>query len=277
MWQQDKVLIVNIEFAHPTKIVFPGFIEKLEYLEGVGGITIDKKNFSSGQDSILLTRKEDIKKNTVVYVTVLGKRLTFIIKYAKQGYGDSLVKINIPVLNTQALVNQNKVKKIYKRIRYKDLTRQTNLKSVAMIVKMNQGRAKDYYEKVEINKKIKKNNSFFGFINNDTEKLGQLVFKKLFNGNKTFFNSLNNRKITPLELYEDNYLVVGTNKRMKKLNIYGMKMRWCNNNREISTEINIDDIKTIIGKNILAVKHPMKKIAPMTCKNIYVVFYKNEK
>jgi hypothetical protein len=276
-WKPGEIITLQVEYAHPTKVVMPGYIEKLEYLEGVGGITINKKNFAKGEDSMLITREQNIDKDTVVYATVLGKRLTFIIKYADINQGHSLVKINIPVENSVEAANSvnSTPQKVYKKIKSKDLTRETNIKSVGMLVHMLKGDAPEYYAKIDLNRKLKKeNDSFFSFGNKKEDNMGELVFKSLFENNPYFLESYQKRLVKPIELYEDNFIVVYSDVRREKMDIYGLKMELCNYDKNEAMSINIDDIKTIIGKNILAAKHPMEKVAPMTCEDAYVVFYK---
>jgi len=274
VWKEGKILSVNIEYASPTKIVFPAYIEKIEFLEGVGGIYINKKNFAKGDDSILLTRKKDINKETLLYATVLGKRMTFIIKYAKMNKGDAMVKIVIPIKNNK--INRSTKKKVFKKISSKDLTRKTNIKSVGMLTKIYNKTAWKFYDKVELNKALKNDNSFLNFWSDNETTLGNIIFKKLFNGNRDFYTAYNNKTIIPLELYEDNYVVVMSNKNKRKMYIYGLKMKWCNYS-DTTVQITIDDVKSVIGKNILSVKHPMIKTPPKSCDDVIVIFYKNGK
>lgn len=269
----DQMITINIEFEHPTKVVFPAYIEKLEYLEGVGGIIISKKEFSKGQQSILITKTLDVMKDSIAYVTVLGKKIPLYLKSVGKSEGDSLVYIDMKMKNKEK--TEKKEEKIhYKPIKYKELTRNTNLKSVSMIVNMIKGNADEYYKKIDLHPEKEKNKSSFFSFGKDDEKYSTILFKKLFSGDTEFFTSYKMNEIEPLELYEDNYMVYFSDKSKSKLNIYGMKLKWCNLNKYKSKQINIDDIKSVIGKNILAAKHPMSKIPPNKCSYTYVVFYK---
>jgi len=269
-WEGKSPIFLNIAFQIPTKVVFPGFIEKLEYLDGQAGITIVQQDLIKGTQSLVITRKYDIHQDGIAYVTVLGKRIPLVLKYVSPRKADFLVYVNFGFMKnpeTSAKKKQN----IFKVITHKNLTQKTNLKSVSMIVHMINGDAGEYYKEIPLKLNIK--NNFFNAKDMTQEQYQALLFKKVFNGNKDFMTAYFNNEIIPEKMYLDNYMVYITDKNKKDLNIIGVKMKWCNLSNTYYKQINIDDIKVVIGKTLLAAYHPFKKIPPKACVNVYAVFY----
>lgn len=271
----DNIISVNVRYGQPTKIVFPAFIEKVEMIKKAAGIDLRTEDLQSGTDTLLITRTKEIKDETVIYITVLGKRIIVNIKYADKNNRDGIVNVKMRVSpNSNGGGSNRSSFSPKKSIKSKDLTRQTNLKSVEMVLKMYKGTAADYYNVMNLDGTIAQEQSFFDFSRPKEESVSNSIFKKLFAGNPDFFTLYNNRIIEPVELYIDSYTVVKSNRVKKVLDIFGTKTKWCNYSKTDALQITIDDIKSVFGKNILSVKHPMDKIRPRTCQYVYTVFYK---
>ena len=279
---EGQPIIVYAGYQEPLIVQFPAYIEKIEYMKNRGGIEVNQKEFRQGTQSLRIIRKKNSKLDNIIYVTILGKRIPVVVKYPTETHPpDHLVYVNIPKEllginngNSEApLFTQPKVVKV---TRYKNLSFKTNIKAVTMILRMIEGNAKDYYQKVNLNYKPPKENgllSFFGSKTQTKEDYLALLFKKVFRGNKDFMTAYFNNEIIPQELYIDNFIVYLTNKRKAHLKVYGVKTKWCNLSQKFFKEITIDDIKLVFGKDILAAYHPFRKIPPGHCAEVYAVFY----
>lgn len=278
-------IIVYAGYQIPVDIRFPAYIERIEYMEGKGGVYIYKRNFMNGTQVLRILRKRPSKIDNIIYVTVLGRKIPIIVRYPdKKTSPDHMVNINIPksLFNIPGL-NQNSSNspgfsspRVIKVVKYKNLSFKTNIKSVIMILKMMEGTAKNYYQEVNLDYTPNKNSgvmNFFGSKNQTKEEYLSLLFKKVFRGNKDFMTAYFNNEITPQKLYIDNYIVYLTNRRKAQLKIYGVKTKWCNLSKRFYKEITIDDVKLVFGKDILAAYHPFKKIPPGHCTEVYAVFY----
>lgn len=266
----NQTLSVFVNYGKPTKIVFPAFIEKIEMIDKSNSLSINKEELSKGTDTLLLTQEEKkYKDSSYIYVTTLGKRIILDVKQSKNF--DRLVKIQMSDMNKQS---SNNTKKVTKKIKSKDLTRQTNIKSAELLLKMIEGNAEDYYKSINLKGIISQDTSFFDFNTKPEERVATNVYKKLFMGQPDFFALYLNRIIEPIELFVDDYVVVKSNKVKEVLNVFGMKTKWCNYSHDNAIQINIDDVKSVFGKNLLKVKHPMDKIAPRTCEYVYTIFYR---
>ena len=271
-------IIVYAGYQVPLDIRFPAYIEKIEYMAGKGGIYVYNRNLMNGTQILRILRKQNYKTENLIYVTLLGQKIPIIVKYPNNLHPtEHLVYINIPQnLLGLTKTNTNSTPKIVKVTTYKNLTFKTNIKSVMMIVRMIEGTANKYYQKINLSYHPKTHNGiskFFGAKNSTKEQYLALLFKKVFRGNKNFMTAFFNNEIIPQSLYINNFLVYLTNKRKTNLKIYGVKTKWCNLSSKYYKEINIDDIKLVFGKDILAAYHTFKKIPPRHCSEVYAVFY----
>lgn len=268
--EDNQTIDIKVDYRQPTKIVFPAFIEKIEMVDKSASLTLNNKELEEGTDTLLLTQEQEINNSAIIYITVLSKRIILNVEPNKKF--DKLVKINIPMTSSTPSNNEENIERT--KIKSKDLTRATNIKSAEMILKMLTNKADNHYKEINLNTVVKKDSSLFGFDEKNEEKVSTQLFTKLFKDNPDFFSLYLNRIIQPEKLYVDHFVVNKSNKVKEVLDIYGMKTKWCNYSTNNALQITIDDVKRVFGKNILKVKHPMEKIAPRTCDYVYTVFYK---
>lgn len=268
--EDNQTIDIKVDYRQPTKIVFPAFIEKIEMVDKSASLTLNNKELEEGTDTLLLTQEQEINNSAIIYITVLSKRIILNVEPNKKF--DKLVKINIPMSSSTPSNNEENIERT--KIKSKDLTRATNIKSAEMILKMLTNKADNHYKEINLNTVVKKDSSLFGFDEKNEEKVSTQLFTKLFKDNPDFFSLYLNRIIQPEKLYVDHFVVNKSNKVKEVLDIYGMKTKWCNYSTNNALQITIDDVKRVFGKNILKVKHPMEKIAPRTCDYVYTVFYK---
>ncbi len=275
--ENNQTVDIKVDYRQPTKIVFPAFIEKIEMVDKSASITLNNKELEAGSDTLLLTQEQEINSSAIIYVTVLSKRIILNVEPNKNF--DKLVKINIPMTSATPSFNNNSSsfseENIERtKVKSKDLTRTTNIKSAEMLLKMLTNKAENHYKEVNLNTVVKKDDSLLSFDNKTDEKVSTQLFTKLFKDNPDFFSLYLNRIIEPEKLYIDHFVVNKSNKVKEVLDIYGMKTKWCNYSSNNALQITIDDVKRVFGKNILKVKHPMEKLAPRTCDYVYTVFYR---
>ena len=276
-------IIVYAGYQTPVDVRFPAYIEKIEYMEGKGGVYVYQRNFMNGTQVLRILRKKPSKIDNIIYVTVLGRKIPIIVKYPdKKHLPDHIVNVNIPksLFNIPGINSNNSngfsSPKVIKVVKYKNLSFKTNIESVIMILKMIDGTAGQYYQEVNLKYTPNKNNELMNFFetkNQTKAKYLALLFKKVFRGNKDFMTAYFNNEIIPQKLYIDNYVVYLTNRRKAQLRIYGVKTKWCNLSKRFYKEITIDDVKLVFGKDILAAYHPFRKIPPGHCAEVYAVFY----
>lgn len=273
--ENNQTIDIKVDYRQPTKIVFPAFIEKIEMVDKSSSIAINSKELETGSDTLLLTQEQEIDSSAIIYVTVLSKRIILNVEPNKNF--DKLVKINIPMsssipTNSKSSASEENIERT--KIKSKDLTRTTNIKSAEMILKMLNNKAENYYKEINLNTVVKKDKSMLDFDDKSEEKVSTQLFTKLFKDNPDFFSLYLNRIIRPEKLYIDHFVVNKSNKVKDVLDIYGMKTKWCNYSSNNALQITIDDVKRVFGKNILKVQHPMEKLAPRTCDYVYTVFYR---